>query len=435
MTEMTELELSDFADTASEYVKNTDNLRMFKSQLDSVENMSFDNETFFREALKCTDCESYKTKFKIQFGIDVEATPDGIRQGVEKAQLKISQMKEDAKIKTSTALKETKEKLKNIGQVGLDTKKIDLEDLDANGELNAENIVFENDGTPITTGGKTLIKDTETNSKISEETRLKKFKTYLKKHKYMYASISAFVIADVTAMIVSGKNKWDNKTNPKTVARDYSGCYAMDKTDGDIFFLGKCGYPVSNSIGATCNRCCFDDKFCDVPCDQGLPKTCSGNKCKCDKKTGQCQYPNDLISKQNIIKQGASYFCTFSGDPYSMSITPCSDAYIACGPPKDSDGNFTGGLCTTEIMSKSRNIKGQHMDVEKLQNYSFIPICFQPNDIFLINNIIAENVRYEKSISYRTKIFMIIMMILSILMIVVVFLWYGILFYRKFKKD
>ena len=450
----------------TEVSESRDQYRTSKSELDSLqistralENSRILQEGFFDQALECgpnvgqQGCASFAERLQTlaNDGVPVDATPEGVADAVQRARDRFNDAKNDLEKKISDSKIKVRQDLEDFTKVAKDQGLVGTDDLDSNGLLDVDKFDFKNDQAN-TLGEQTLEKNTKTISnrlKGTLDENYQKFKTWLKENPKKgaaleYAGILAFIAVDIGVSDLTGKATWDSNNKPSDAAKSYSGCYATDNKQ-NVFRLGMCGYNDANSTGVGCYKCCSTGsvmKDCPDKCSDPVDKidtsickaTPAGPVCSCDYTTGQCQYPGDISLIPNLVKAGVMNFCTSSGDEYSLSMVPCPATYITCGPTTRPGLDSQGGLCDDTILKSAKDINGNTIDINNLQNYSFTSICVQSNDIFLACNLIAENIDYEDSISSASKTFTYIMFGLAIFLLIITMIWYGILFYRKFKK-
>lgn len=456
--------LNDFGKSSFEYQESIEQLQSIHEQLSAHENIRLNADLLFKDAEACTGdgCAQYAIKLEAQLndGVKIDPNPQSVAEAVDRAKAQLEAEKEQLNEQLIESRRDANQKLTDLTKVGLDTGDIGQSDLNENGQFNAGKIAFDSHDAPLTEASKTALDNAQTimddaKSDTSAEgvkTRLKKFKDWLSKNKYKVAGISAFVVADLTISYGVGKSIWNKDHTPADAAKNYSGCYAMDNKTGNIFKLGMCGYPDHSidpnapdiKVGASCTRCCVPtggqpDPDCSQTCTDGIAdadalcaKDPTGTaNCSCDPDTGTCKYPSDPSTIPDLVKSGAMYFCTFSGDKYSTSMVACPSTLLACNPD-----TILGGTCSSSVIANARGLNGEQMSLDGIKNgqYSFVSICYQPNDIFLMCNTIAQNIDYDSTVSSLSKTFSTIMVVIAIFLLVITIIWYGILFYKKFKK-
>ena len=454
---MPEIDEDIFSETGRSAVELTDMTEALKNDINILNNKLLESknyESFFDDALtKCVDpgsCNQYAIKLKNQFfkdGPDIDKTPAGIKEAVSNAReiIKNDIAKKNTDINNSK--REVQKKNIDYTKNSLNDGSIEIKNLDGNGVFDGGTIGYNPEGDPTTSAANTHKNNMENiandyKNETDKQSWFKKtyesLKDYYKNNRGKAAAAAFFIAAEIGAGIGTSWGK--NKLTPKTIATKYTGCYAISKTTTqDIYFLGTCGYNNDNILGGSCTRCCNDPTIptCSKTCNDGVPTTicndASGQptECTCDENTGSCIYSYDITKIPDLVKAGVLNFCSLSGDQFSLSNEVCPTALISCNPSRA--GN--GGTCSdTDITNAISGSNSYQIDLNKVDEYSYMPICFQPNDIYLISSILSQHIDYDNSISKVNKIFILIMGILSISSLIIFIIWYGILFYKKFKK-
>ena len=472
-----------FTEQTERNMVNNDDLGDQQDKINILENQSHDSKVLFENAKNCNPntCDTYAMKINRLFlkkgeEIKIPATKQDVLDGITRANARIEEVKNNARETARKIELKKNQSLKDTTDTGIKAGIIGVEDTDSNGNLDLKHReTHDAEGNPVSKAGETLTRDSQTivddlkesrKGKESEEVWYKRWykkiknsmKDYVKrkitgsdeetedeakKRKWalgVNASLLAFVISDISISFAIGRSRWSKHNGVQKDSITYSGCYAQDKKTGEIYKLGACGYPPTKLIGLGCSRCCpKDKKECPKACNEGLESTAckpqDTDPCPCNRDTGQCTYPKDLVSIGQVIQSGAVNFCRYSTDEYSTTHIPCSSTLIACNPTHTSDGKvIPGAQCTDEILKASKNLAGNPLDINNLDNYTFTSVCFTANDIFLMNNYIANSIRYQNTLSTKGKVFSIIMIVLAVILFIVTMIWYGFKFYNKYKS-
>jgi hypothetical protein len=365
---------------------------------------------------------------------DEDLTPEHVPQAIEDINTKLEEKKDSLRQSQLDQTKEVSDSLTDLTTKALDKGIIDENDLNQNGHLDAGNMTF--DGEQPTAGEKSA-NEAATNN--AEE--LKKdpnfLKKALKKIKEKWGKISGttkkftvgilvFILTDILSAYGSGRSIWHKDKTIKTDTVKYSGCYVINNESGELSFIPGCKFLETNMFGADCNRCCNNpkppDKLCPNTCEDGLAGMCPTKDKSCPCKDSICQYPAGLDNMSELIKNNATNYCTFSGDPFNLSYKVCGSAVLSCNSTR-----VSGGICTDDML---RNAIGGALSIDNLENYTFQAYCINPNDVFLINNLIAETIG-QTGMTKGAILFRNIMLGISGLMFIVVIIWYISIFFKK----